>query len=178
MASPVVEFAPVAGSFIASGESDANRQLPHLRQDTPDVEAELRGALLSGVGDKRNALALAGVARASLDASTLAEWEQLLQREDLLTIAAAVSAPALYFHAAADELVPMAAPDAGQSAHKGTLRVVPAKSGMDGWRNRAAVREIVQFLKTGPGPKPTPARSRPGQTAPPIPPVSPIERSK
>ncbi len=43
--------------------------------------------------------------------------------------------------------------------HRGAI--VPAKSGMDVWRNRAAVREIVQFLKTGPGPKPTPARSRP-----------------
>ena len=148
--------------FIASGESDANRQLLHLRQNAPEVEAELRGALLSGVGDKRNALALAAVARASLDAPTLAKWEQLLQREDLLTLAASVSAPVLYFHAAADNLVPMAAAQTLVSRlTNATLRVVPANSGMDVWRNRAAVREIVQFLKTGPGPKPTPARSRP-----------------
>src|SRR5688572_2479912 len=82
--------------LIASGESDANRQLLHLRQDSPEVEAELRGALLGGVGDKRNARALADVARASLAASTLAAWERLLQRESVLTMAGRVSAPVLY----------------------------------------------------------------------------------
>lgn len=147
--------------LIASGESHANRQLLHLRQDAPEVEAELRGALLSGVGDKRNALALAEVARASLEASTLAKWERLLQREDLLTLAATVSVPVLYVHAAADHLVPMAAARTLVSRlANATLRIVPAKSGMDVWRNRAAVREIVHFLKTGSAPTPTLTRSR------------------
>ena len=36
--------------FIASGDSEANRQILHLRRAAPAVEAELRGALLSGVG--------------------------------------------------------------------------------------------------------------------------------
>ncbi|MCA1651826.1 MAG: alpha/beta hydrolase [Acidobacteria bacterium] len=69
--------------FIGSGESEANRQLLHMRQITPQVEAELRGALLGGVGDKRNAVALAHVARASLAPGTLAQWEHLLEREKL-----------------------------------------------------------------------------------------------
>lgn len=135
--------------FIASGDSEANRQILHLRRTTPAVEAELRGALLGGVGDKRNALALAAVAGAALDESTLDRWERLLEREDLLALAANVSAPALYFHAADDSLVPLEAAEAlvGRLRH-GTLRIVPGRSGMSVWRHRAAVREIVAFLKT------------------------------
>lgn len=41
--------------FIASGESDVNRQLLRLRKGSPEVEAELRGALLGGVGDSTGA---------------------------------------------------------------------------------------------------------------------------
>ena len=146
--------------FIATGESDANRQLLHLRKGSPQVEAELRGALLGGVGDKRNARALADVARESLAASTLAAWERLLQRESLLTIADRVSAPVLYVHAASDHLVPHSAAQAlVDRLRDATLSVVSAKSGMDVWRNRAAVREIVRFLKPAPGLEPADGRS-------------------
>lgn len=147
--------------LIASGDSDANRQILHLRRTTPAVEAELRGALLGGVGDKRNAQALADVARESLDAVALDQWEQLLQREDLLAVAGGVSAPAMYVHAADDNLVPLEAARAlvDRLAH-GTLRTVPARSGMGVWRNRAAVREIVGFLKADTAPAPEPARRR------------------
>ena len=136
--------------FIGCGESEANRQLLHMRQATPHVEAELRGALLGGVGDKRNAVALAHVARASLDPGALAQWERLLEREKLLAVAAGVAAPVLYLHAADDHLVPRAAAEA-LVAHlaNATLRVVPGKSAMDVWRNRAAVHDLVRFLRIG-----------------------------
>src|SRR5688572_20592755 len=136
--------------FIGSGESEANRQLLHIRQATPDVEAELRGALLGGVGDRRNAVALAHVARASLDPGALAQWEHLLEHEKLLAVATGVAAPALYLHAADDHLVPRAAAEA-LVAHQAnaTLRVVPGRSAMDVWRNRAAVHDVVRFLSIG-----------------------------
>lgn len=135
--------------FIASGESDANRRLLHLRRTTPNVEAQLRGAMLGGVGDRRNALALADVARASLDASTLAAWERVMSREKLSALTGRISTPAVYFHADTDDLVPLRAAEAmvGRLANA-TLSVVAAKSGMGVWRNRAAVREIVRFFET------------------------------
>jgi DNA-binding CsgD family transcriptional regulator/pimeloyl-ACP methyl ester carboxylesterase len=136
--------------FIGSGESEANRQLLHIRQATPDVEAVLRGALLGGVGDKRNAVALAHVARASLDPGALAQWEHLLEREKLLPVAAGVAAPALYLHAADDHLVPRAAAEALVARlANAALRIVPGKSAMDVWRNRAAVQDVVRFLSIG-----------------------------
>lgn len=136
--------------FIGSGESEANRQLLHIRQATPHVEAELRGALLGGVGDKRNALTLAHVARASLDPATLEQWERLLEREQLLAVAGAVSVPALYLHAADDHLVPRSSAEALVARlPNATLRIVPGKSGMDIWRSRTAVREVVRFLQLG-----------------------------
>lgn len=149
--------------LIGSGESDANRQLLHIRQTTPEVEAQLRGALLGGVGDKRNAVALALVAQAALNPGALTQWERLLDRHELLAVAATVSAPALYLHAADDHLVPRAAAEAlvGQLA-SGTLRIVPGKSAMDVWRNRAAVHEVVRFLEIGREMEPVlpPARNR------------------
>ena len=136
--------------FIGSGESEANRQLLHIRHAAPDVEAELRGALLGGVGDKRNAVALAHVARASLDPAALAQWEQLLEREKLLGLAAGVAAPALYLHAADDRLVPQSAAEALVTRlANAALKVVPGKSAMDVWRNRAAVHDVVAFLSAG-----------------------------
>lgn len=136
-----------AVAFIGSGESEANRQLLHIRHATPRVEAELRGALLGGMGDKRNAAALARVAEASLQPATLAQWEHLLRSERLLDLAGAVSAPALYLHAADDHLVPRSAATALVARlEQGTLRIVPGRSGMDVWRNRAAVLDLVRFL--------------------------------
>lgn len=136
--------------LIGSGESEANRQLLHIRHATPEVEAQLRGALLGGLGDKRNAVALAQVAQAALTPDALAQWERLLDRHELLAVAAAVSAPALYLHAADDHLVPRASAEAmvAQLANA-TLSIVPGKSAMDVWRHRAAVNEIVRFLQIG-----------------------------
>lgn len=143
--------------FIASGGSDANRQLLHMRQSTPGVEAQLRGALLGGVGDRRNAAALAEAARASLDPSTLAQWEQLMERH--VVFPRSVTAPSLYLHVAEDQLVPLAAAESFiANMDNANLKVVPGKSGMDVWRNRAAVDEIVRFLQPNESP---PARVRP-----------------
>ena len=134
--------------FIASGESDTNRQLLHLRHRAPHVEAEARGAVLGGVGDGRNARALTAVARASLDAVALAAWERLLRRESLLALARDVDVPALCLHAADDRLVSLPANRAlAEHLQNATLRLVPANSGMDVWRDRAAVAEIVRFLR-------------------------------
>lgn len=136
--------------FIGSGDSEANRRLLHVRQASPHVEAQLRGAWLCGIGDRRNATALARVAQASVDAGTLARWERLLKRHTLPALADGVSAPALYLHAADDHLVPLAAAEAlvARLRH-GTLRIVPGTSPMDVWRNRAAVHEIARFLRAG-----------------------------
>lgn len=134
--------------LIAAGESDANRQLLHLRHDAPAVEAEARGAVLGGVGDKRNALALAAVARAALDPCALIQWERVLQQQALATLARAVMAPALCVHAAADNLVSLSAARAlVEQLPSARLRIVSAQSGMHVWRDRAAVHEILEFLR-------------------------------
>jgi DNA-binding CsgD family transcriptional regulator len=136
--------------FIASGDSPANRHLLHLRRSTPDLEAELRGAMLGGVGDKRNAAALARVARASLAPRMLAAWEALLERENPAALARAVEMPALYLHAADDRLVPLSAAQAFVGhIPNAALSIVPGRSGMDLWRNRAAVEEVVRFVQSG-----------------------------
>lgn len=145
--------------FISSGGSETNRQLLHLRQSTPAVEARLRGALMGGVGDRRNAIALAEAAQASLDLPTLAQWEQLMERP--IVVPHSVTAPALYLHAAEDQLVPLAAAQSFiANMDNATLKVVSGKSGMDVWRNRAAVDEIVRFLQSGESP---PERRRPAR---------------
>jgi len=147
--------------FIAGGESHANRQLLHLRQEALDVETELRGALLGGFDDKRNARALTEVARASVGAQALSEWEHLLRQEELLTIARSVSQPALYIHAVADKLVPLSAAQAlVDRLPNATLKIVSAQSGMQVWRDRNAVNEIIQFLGAGLELRPTLARQR------------------
>lgn len=139
--------------FVASGGSETNRQILHLRQSTPGVEARLRGALMGGVGDKRNAIALAEAAQASLDLPTLAQWERLLKGERQLPLTRPVTAPALYLHAADDQLVPLAAAESFiANMHNANLMVFPGRSGMDVWRNRAAVDEIVRFLQAGESP--------------------------
>lgn len=148
--------------FIASGDSPANRHLLHMRHGTPDIEAELRGSLLGGAGDKRNAAPLARVARAALVPSALAAWEALLEREDLTALASAVKTPALYLHAGDDQLVPLsAAQSLVDRLAQATLRIVPGRSGMDVWRSGAAVEEILSFVRTGASsPTIPPPRSR------------------
>jgi DNA-binding CsgD family transcriptional regulator/pimeloyl-ACP methyl ester carboxylesterase len=147
--------------LVAGGRSDANRELLQLRRRAPQVEAELRGAMLGGIGDRRNAQALALVAKEALNGPASAQWESLLGRTDLLALAGKVTTPVLYFHAASDQLVPLTAaqalvvrfPDA-------KLNVVSGRSGMDIWRNRVAVSEAARFLTAGSGTeRPTP-RSR------------------
>ena len=58
------------------------------------------------------------------------------------------------------------------------LSVVSAESGTDLWRNRAAVRAIVRFLKTAPDQTLLKVAPPGDRDAKPIPRVSPIERPK
>jgi DNA-binding CsgD family transcriptional regulator/pimeloyl-ACP methyl ester carboxylesterase len=136
--------------FIASGESEANRRVLNLRHVNPNVEAQTRGALFGGLDDKHIAAALAAVARAALESAALKQWEDVLDGNDLLSLAARVTAPALHLHAADDLLVPMAAGQALASGMANSrLMVVPGHSGMDVWRDRGAVQSIARFLADG-----------------------------
>ena len=83
--------------FVATRESDANRQLLHLRQGSPEVEAELRGGLLGGMTTTGMPWHLP-----MWRPSPQAAWERLLLRGSLLTIAGRVSPPVLYVEAASD----------------------------------------------------------------------------
>ena len=90
------------------------------------------------------------MAREALESDALKQWEDVLDGNDLLSIAARVTAPALYLHAADDQLVPLAAGHAlvrGMANAK--LMVVPGHSGMDVWRDRGAVQNIARFLADG-----------------------------
>jgi DNA-binding CsgD family transcriptional regulator/pimeloyl-ACP methyl ester carboxylesterase len=136
--------------LIESGESEANRRLLSLRHLNPRVEAQARGAVFAGLGDKHTAAALAAVAREAVESDALKQWEDVLDANALLSIAARVRVPALSLHAADDELVPLPAVHAlAHSLSNSTLMIVPGHSGMDIWRDRGAVHSIARFLADG-----------------------------
>ena len=143
--------------FIESGESEANRRVLNLRHVNPNVEAQSRGALFGGLDDRHTAAALAAVAREALESDALKQWEDVLDGNDLLSIAARVTAPTLYLHAADDDLVPLAAGRAlVRRLANSKLMVVPGNSGMDVWRDRglfkasraSSPRALVSNLKS------------------------------
>jgi DNA-binding CsgD family transcriptional regulator len=136
--------------FIESGESEANRRVLNLRHVNPNVEAQLRAALFGGLYDRHTAVALAAVAREALHSDALTQWEDVLDTNDLLSIAARVTAPTLYLHAADDQLVPLAAVHALlRRLVNSKLMIVPGRSGMDVWRDRGAIQHIARFLADG-----------------------------
>jgi DNA-binding CsgD family transcriptional regulator/pimeloyl-ACP methyl ester carboxylesterase len=135
--------------FIGSGESEANRRVLNLRHVNPNIEAQVRGALFGGL-DRHTAAALAAVAREALGSDALTQWENVLDGNDLLSIAARVTAPSLYLHAADDQLVPLPAVHAlVRGLANSKLMVVPGHSGIDVWRDRDAVQHIARFLAYG-----------------------------
>ena len=132
---------------IEGGESEANRRVLSLRHVNPQVEAHMRGALVGGVEDRHAVASLAAVARAAVERDALQLWEDLFDRSDLLSIAARVMTPTLYFDVADDEVVPLAGGQAliDRITHA-TLMTVPGRSPMDVWRDRAGVQRMTSFL--------------------------------
>lgn len=136
--------------FISAGESEMNRRVLSLRHVNPTLEAHLRGALLGGLGDESNASALSAVAREALTSTPLRLWEQVLRQNRLSSIISQVATPTLWLHAANDELVAVQDVQAlVTSMKRATLMTVPGKSGMDVWRDRAAMQAMTQFLAEG-----------------------------
>jgi DNA-binding CsgD family transcriptional regulator/pimeloyl-ACP methyl ester carboxylesterase len=136
--------------LVESAESEANRRLLSLRHLSPKVEALARGALFAGLDDKHTAVALAAAAREALQSDALKHWEGVLDGNDMLSIAARVTVPALYLHAAEDELVPLPAVHRlVRALPNAKLMIVPGHSGMDVWRDREAVEDIARFLADG-----------------------------
>jgi DNA-binding CsgD family transcriptional regulator/pimeloyl-ACP methyl ester carboxylesterase len=134
--------------FVQAGDSPANMALLKLRRRHPGVEAQVRGALLSGV-DRSNASALAAVAREALGPRALARWESMLRRIDLTALASDLHLPVLCVHATDDELVTRAAMRRLlKRIPHATLTAVAGKSGMDVWRDRTAMRTMASFLTT------------------------------
>lgn len=133
--------------FIEGGASQANRHVLSLRHVNPYVEAQMRGALVGGIADRHAAASLAAVARQALEPDALKYWEDVLDDNDLLGVAARVAAPALYVDVADDEVIPLTAGQAlvDRLAHA-TLITVPGRSPMDAWRDRPGVQRIAQFL--------------------------------
>jgi DNA-binding CsgD family transcriptional regulator/pimeloyl-ACP methyl ester carboxylesterase len=133
--------------FIEGGASEANRHVLSLRHVNPHVEAQMRGALVGGIADRHAAASLAAVARQALEQDALKYWEDVLDDNDLLAVAARVAAPALYVNVADDEVISLAAGQAlvDRLAHA-TLITVPGRSPMDAWRDRPGVQRIAQFL--------------------------------
>jgi DNA-binding CsgD family transcriptional regulator/pimeloyl-ACP methyl ester carboxylesterase len=133
--------------FIEGGASEANRRVLNLRHVNPRVEALMRGALVGGIADRHAAASLAAVAREALEPDALEYWEDVLDGNDLLGIAARVAAPALYVNVADDEVIPLADGQAlvDRLAHA-SLITVPGRSPMDIWRDRPGVQRIAQFL--------------------------------
>ena len=133
--------------FIEGGASEANRRVLSLRHVNPHVEARMRGALVGGIADRHAAASLAAVAREALEPDTLQYWEDVLDDNDLLDVAARVAAPALYVNVADDEVIPLAGGQAlVERLARATLITVPGRSPMDVWRDRSGVQRIAQFL--------------------------------
>ncbi len=136
--------------FIAAGESEANHRVLSLRRDHPHLEAKMRGALIGGLTDGDNSLALSAVAQGAVTSEMLGHWERLVAENRLSSIAGQVETATLCLQAAEDELV---GSDAISSLvnmmPKATLRIVSGRSAMDIWRDRSAVQAIRQFLSVG-----------------------------
>ena len=132
---------------IEGGASEANRRVLSLRHIDLQVEATMRGALISGIEDRHSAASVAAVARDALEHDALQYWEDLLDGADLLGIAARVAAPTLYVNVSHDQVIPLAAAQAlvDRMAHA-TLITVPGRSPIDVWRDRGGVQHIVRFI--------------------------------
>jgi DNA-binding CsgD family transcriptional regulator/pimeloyl-ACP methyl ester carboxylesterase len=132
---------------IEGGTSEANRRVLSLRHVSPHVEANMRGALVSGIDDRHSAAALAAVARAALQSDALQHWEAILDGSDLLAIAARVAAPMLYVRVADDEVIPLSAAQAlVERIPNATLITVPGRSPIDVWRDRAGNQYMARFV--------------------------------
>lgn len=132
---------------IEGGVSEANRRVLGLRHINSHVEANMRGALVSGIEDRHSAAALAAVAREALQPDALQYWENVLDGTNVLDIAARVAAPTLYVNVADDEVIPLAAAQAlmAQIANA-TLITVPGRAPIDVWRDRAGNQSIARFV--------------------------------
>jgi DNA-binding CsgD family transcriptional regulator/pimeloyl-ACP methyl ester carboxylesterase len=132
---------------IEGGTSEANRRVLSLRHVSPQVEANMRGALVSGIDDRHSAAALAAVAREALEADALRDWEAILDGSDLLAIAARVAAPMLYVNVEDDELIPLSAAQAlVDRTPNATLITVRGRSPIDAWRDRAGNQHMATFV--------------------------------
>ena len=125
---------------IEGGASEANRRVLSLRHIDLQVEANMRGSLISGIQDRHSATSLAAVAHDALEEDALQYWEDLLDGTDLLGIAARVAAPTLYVNVSHDQVIPLAAAQAlvDRMTHS-TLITVPGRSPIDVWRDRMGV---------------------------------------
>jgi DNA-binding CsgD family transcriptional regulator/pimeloyl-ACP methyl ester carboxylesterase len=132
---------------IEGGASEANRRVLSLRHIDLQVEANMRGSLISGIQDRHSATSLAAVAHDALEDDALQHWEDLLDGTDLLGIAARVAAPTLYVNVSHDQVIPLAAAQAlvDRMAHA-TLITVPGRSPIDVWRDRMGVQHIIRFI--------------------------------
>jgi DNA-binding CsgD family transcriptional regulator/pimeloyl-ACP methyl ester carboxylesterase len=132
---------------IEGGESEANRRVLSLRHVNPRLEAHMRAALVGGIDDRNAVASLAAVVREAIEPEALQHWEDVLNRADLLEIAARVTAPTLYVNVADDEVIPLAAGEAlmNRMPHA-TLITVAGRSPMDVWRDRAGVQRMASFL--------------------------------
>jgi DNA-binding CsgD family transcriptional regulator/pimeloyl-ACP methyl ester carboxylesterase len=136
--------------FIAAGESETNRRVLSLRHTNPSLEARLRGALLGGLADERNASALAAVAQEALSSDSLKLWEKVLLENRLSKVVSRVRVPVLWLHASTDELVKTRHVRAlVKRMRQAKLMIVPGRSGMDIWRDRAAMRAMTLFIAKG-----------------------------
>ena len=136
--------------FIAAGESKTNRRVLSLRHTNPSLEARLRGALLGGLDDGRNASTLAAVAQEALSSDSLKLWEKVLLESRLSKVVSRVRVPVLWLHAAADELVRTRhVRRLVERMRQAKLMIVPGRSGMDIWRDRAAMQAMTIFLAKG-----------------------------
>jgi DNA-binding CsgD family transcriptional regulator/pimeloyl-ACP methyl ester carboxylesterase len=132
---------------IEGGASEANRRVLSLRHIDLQVEANMRGSLISGIQDRHSATSLAAVAHDALEDDALQHWEDLLDGTDLLGIAARVAAPTLYVNVSHDQVIPLVAAQelVDRMAHA-TLITVPGRSPIDVWRDRMGVQHIIRFI--------------------------------
>jgi DNA-binding CsgD family transcriptional regulator/pimeloyl-ACP methyl ester carboxylesterase len=136
--------------FIAAGESETNRRVLSLRHANPSLEARLRGALLGGLDDQRNASALAAVAQQALSSDSLKLWEKVLLENRLSKVVSRVRVPVLWLHASDDELVKTRhVRKLVTGIRQVKLMIVPGRSGMDIWRDRAAMQAMTLFIAKG-----------------------------
>jgi DNA-binding CsgD family transcriptional regulator/pimeloyl-ACP methyl ester carboxylesterase len=135
-------------AFVEAGDSEENRRVFALRKLNRELGADVRAGLVAGIADPQNSAALAKLMKSAVDAERFDSYQDMLSETDLPRILAGLEMPALFVHAAEDQLIgPEAASRLAGAMSDATVLLMPGTSGVDSWRSVDVLEKIARFLE-------------------------------